>query len=85
MVIIGFSSDIGFALGDTKEHCRFDLFSLLHFLVCLLYHYKVVLTIFLINYSVYHGARWHAAIIFVVGFWILDFSNNSVQVCLFNV
>ncbi|XP_010917012.1 sucrose transport protein SUT3 isoform X2 [Elaeis guineensis] len=50
VVIIGFSSDIGYALGDTKEHC-----------------------------SVYHGARWHAAIIFVVGFWILDFSNNAVQ------
>ncbi|XP_026662481.2 sucrose transport protein SUT1-like [Phoenix dactylifera] len=50
VVVIGFSSDIGVALGDTKEHC-----------------------------SVYHGARWHAAIVFVVGFWVLDFSNNAVQ------
>ncbi|KAJ3673787.1 hypothetical protein LUZ60_005779 [Juncus effusus] len=50
VIIIGFSSDIGYALGDTKLHCR-D----------------------------YHGARWHAAIVFILGFWVLDFSNNSVQ------
>lgn len=50
VIVIAFSSDIGYALGDTKEHC-----------------------------SVYRGARWKAAIIFVVGFWILDFANNAVQ------
>ncbi|KAJ4796488.1 Sucrose transport protein [Rhynchospora pubera] len=50
VLVIGFSSDIGFALGDTKLHCR-D----------------------------YTGSRVHAAIIFVLGFWILDFSNNLVQ------
>ncbi|XP_072980669.1 sucrose transport protein SUT1-like [Typha angustifolia] len=50
VTVIGFSSDIGYALGDTKEHC-----------------------------SVYHGPRWHAAIVYVLGFWLLDFSNNAVQ------
>ncbi|KAF3326387.1 sucrose transport protein SUT1 isoform X2 [Carex littledalei] len=50
VIVIGFSSDIGFALGDTKLHCK--------------------------DYS---GARVHAAIVFVFGFWILDFSNNLVQ------
>ncbi|KAH7683913.1 solute carrier family 45 member 1/2/4 protein [Dioscorea alata] len=50
VIIIGFSSDIGYALGDTKKHC-----------------------------SVYHGNRWAAAVVYVVGFWILDFSNNTVQ------
>lgn len=50
VIVIGFSSDIGYALGDTKEDC-----------------------------SVYHGARWHAAIVYVLGFWLLDFSNNTVQ------
>ncbi|XP_020257326.1 sucrose transport protein SUT1-like [Asparagus officinalis] len=50
VVIIGFSSDIGYALGDTKEDC-----------------------------SVYHGARWKAALTFVGGFWVLDFANNAVQ------
>nr|CAB3501876.1 unnamed protein product [Digitaria exilis] len=50
VVIVGFSSDIGVALGDTKEEC-----------------------------SLYHGPRWHAAIVYVLGFWLLDFSNNTVQ------
>ncbi|GJM84503.1 hypothetical protein PR202_ga00180 [Eleusine coracana subsp. coracana] len=50
VIIIGFSSDIGFALGDTKEDC-----------------------------SVYKGKRLRAAISFVMGFWMLDFSNNTVQ------
>ncbi|OAY80852.1 Sucrose transport protein SUT1, partial [Ananas comosus] len=50
VIVIGFSSDIGYALGDTKEHC-----------------------------SVYRGPRWHAAIVYVLGFWLLDFSNNAVQ------
>ncbi|NP_001295053.1 sucrose transport protein SUT1-like [Zea mays] len=50
VIVVGFSSDIGAALGDTKEHC-----------------------------SLYHGPRWHAAIVYVLGFWLLDFSNNTVQ------
>ncbi|OAY80848.1 Sucrose transport protein SUT1 [Ananas comosus] len=50
VIVIGYSSDIGYALGDTKEHC-----------------------------SVYRGPRWHAAIVYVLGFWLLDFSNNAVQ------
>ncbi|XP_020598423.1 sucrose transport protein SUT1-like [Phalaenopsis equestris] len=50
VLLIGFSSDIGSALGDTKENC-----------------------------STYVGPRWKAAIIYVVGFWVLDFSNNAVQ------
>ncbi|KAK8948284.1 Sucrose transport protein SUT1 [Platanthera guangdongensis] len=50
VLVVGFSSDIGSALGDTKENC-----------------------------STYVGPRWKAAIIYVVGFWVLDFSNNAVQ------
>ncbi|KAH0459851.1 hypothetical protein IEQ34_010514 [Dendrobium chrysotoxum] len=50
VMVIGFSSDIGSALGDTKENC-----------------------------STYVGSRWKAALIYVVGFWVLDFSNNVVQ------
>ncbi|XP_020258698.1 sucrose transport protein SUT1-like [Asparagus officinalis] len=50
VIVIGFSSDIGYALGDTKEDC-----------------------------SVYHGPRRKAAVIFVGGFWVLDFANNAVQ------
>ncbi|KAM0895932.1 hypothetical protein ACQ4PT_023512 [Festuca glaucescens] len=50
VVIVGFSADIGAALGDSKEEC-----------------------------SLYHGHRWHAAMVYVLGFWLLDFSNNTVQ------
>ncbi|PKA56784.1 Sucrose transport protein SUT1 [Apostasia shenzhenica] len=50
VIVIGFSSDIGYKLGDTKEDC-----------------------------SVYHGPRWRAAVVYVVGFWMLDLSNNAVQ------
>ncbi|XP_042374626.1 sucrose transport protein SUT1-like [Zingiber officinale] len=50
VIVLGFSSDIGRALGDTKEHC-----------------------------SVYNGPRWHAAVVYCLGFWLLDFSNNTVQ------
>ncbi|XP_042401379.1 sucrose transport protein SUT1-like [Zingiber officinale] len=50
VIVVGFSSDIGYALGDTKEHC-----------------------------SIYRGPRWHAAIVYCLGFWLLDFSNNTVQ------
>ncbi|XP_022951942.1 sucrose transport protein SUC3 isoform X1 [Cucurbita moschata] len=50
VVLIGFSADIGYILGDTEEHCR-----------------------------VYKGTRTRAAIIFVIGFWMLDLANNTVQ------
>ncbi|KAL5992153.1 sugar transporter [Asimina triloba] len=47
---IGFAADIGYLLGDTKEHC-----------------------------STYKGTRVGAAIVFIVGFWMLDLANNTVQ------
>ncbi|XP_059316737.1 sucrose transport protein SUC3 isoform X1 [Lycium ferocissimum] len=50
VIIIGFSADIGYLLGDTKEHC-----------------------------STFKGTRARAAIVFVVGFWMLDLANNTVQ------
>ncbi|XP_068636616.1 sucrose transport protein SUC3-like isoform X2 [Aristolochia californica] len=50
VTIIGFSADIGYILGDTREHC-----------------------------STYKGTRTAAAIIFVIGFWMLDLANNTVQ------
>ncbi|THU49609.1 hypothetical protein C4D60_Mb06t11330 [Musa balbisiana] len=34
---------------------------------------------FIKHCKVYRGARWHAAIVYVLGFWLLDFSNNAVQ------
>ncbi|KAI3983516.1 hypothetical protein MKX01_038936 [Papaver californicum] len=50
VTIIGFSADIGYYIGDTKEHC-----------------------------STFKGTRTSAAIVFVVGFWMLDLANNTVQ------
>ncbi|XP_021887837.1 sucrose transport protein SUC3 isoform X1 [Carica papaya] len=50
VIIIGFSADIGYLLGDTKEHC-----------------------------STFKGTRTRAAFIFVIGFWMLDLANNTVQ------
>ncbi|KAL3511150.1 hypothetical protein ACH5RR_030551 [Cinchona calisaya] len=50
VIIIGFSADIGFFLGDTEEHC-----------------------------STYKGTRTRAAIVFIIGFWMLDLANNTVQ------
>ncbi|WOH16451.1 hypothetical protein DCAR_0936004 [Daucus carota subsp. sativus] len=50
VIIIGFSADIGYLLGDSKEHCR-----------------------------TYKGTRTRAAIVFIVGFWMLDLANNTVQ------
>ncbi|XP_010256864.1 PREDICTED: sucrose transport protein SUC3 isoform X2 [Nelumbo nucifera] len=50
VTIIGFSADIGYLLGDTKEHC-----------------------------SKYKGTRTRAAIVFIIGFWMLDLANNTVQ------
>ncbi|KAL6562538.1 sugar transporter [Orobanche gracilis] len=50
VIIIGFSADIGYVLGDTKEHC-----------------------------STFKGTRTRAAFVFVIGFWMLDLANNTVQ------
>ncbi|KAI4385182.1 hypothetical protein MLD38_003237 [Melastoma candidum] len=50
VVLIGFSADIGYFLGDTNEDCR--------------------------NFK---GRRTRAAIVFVIGFWLLDLANNTVQ------
>ncbi|KAJ9187515.1 hypothetical protein P3X46_002961 [Hevea brasiliensis] len=50
VIIIGFSADIGYILGDTKEHC-----------------------------STFKGTRTRAAFVFVIGFWLLDLANNTVQ------
>nr|XP_023920517.1 sucrose transport protein SUC3 isoform X2 [Quercus suber] len=50
VILIGFSADIGYILGDTKEHC-----------------------------SKYKGTRTRAAIVFIIGFWMLDLANNTVQ------
>lgn len=50
VITIGFSADIGYLLGDTKEHC-----------------------------STYKGTRTRAAIVFIIGFWMLDLANNTVQ------
>ncbi|KAL7132882.1 hypothetical protein ABFS83_12G104700 [Erythranthe nasuta] len=50
VIVIGFSADIGYILGDTQEHC-----------------------------STFKGTRTRAAIVFVIGFWMLDLANNTVQ------
>ncbi|XXG87609.1 hypothetical protein AAC387_Pa11g2255 [Persea americana] len=50
VTIIGFSTDIGYFLGDTKEHC-----------------------------STYKGNRVWATLVFIIGFWMLDLANNTVQ------
>ncbi|KAK4598452.1 hypothetical protein RGQ29_015778 [Quercus rubra] len=50
VILIGFSADIGYMIGDTKEHC-----------------------------STYKGTRTRAAIVFIIGFWMLDLANNTVQ------
>ncbi|KAM7487410.1 hypothetical protein LguiB_024894 [Lonicera macranthoides] len=50
VIIIGFSADIGYILGDSKEHC-----------------------------STFKGTRTRAAIVFIIGFWMLDLANNTVQ------
>ncbi|XP_068326157.1 sucrose transport protein SUC3-like isoform X1 [Pyrus communis] len=50
VVLIGFSADVGYLLGDTKEHC-----------------------------STFKGTRTRAAFVFIIGFWLLDLANNTVQ------
>ncbi|KAL4569550.1 hypothetical protein LXL04_025190 [Taraxacum kok-saghyz] len=50
VIIIGFSADIGYLFGDTKEHC-----------------------------STFKGTRTRAAFVFILGFWMLDLANNTVQ------
>ncbi|MFS7950402.1 putative MFS transporter superfamily [Helianthus anomalus] len=50
VLIIGFSADIGYLIGDTQEHC-----------------------------STFKGTRPRAAFVFILGFWMLDLANNTVQ------
>ncbi|KAG8475659.1 hypothetical protein CXB51_032596 [Gossypium anomalum] len=50
VITIGFSADVGYILGDTKEDC-----------------------------STFKGTRTRAAFVFVIGFWMLDLANNTVQ------
>ncbi|KAF3431432.1 hypothetical protein FNV43_RR26163 [Rhamnella rubrinervis] len=50
VILIGFSADIGYLIGDTKEHC-----------------------------SKFKGTRAKAAVVFIIGFWLLDLANNTVQ------
>ncbi|KAF6143546.1 hypothetical protein GIB67_029715, partial [Kingdonia uniflora] len=50
VTIIGFSANIGYYLGNTKENC-----------------------------STYRGTRTRAAVVFIIGFWLLDLANNTVQ------
>ncbi|KAL5061568.1 hypothetical protein RYX36_023305 [Vicia faba] len=50
VILIGFSADIGYVLGDTHEHC-----------------------------STFKGTRTRAAVVFILGFWMLDLANNTVQ------
>uniref|UniRef100_A0A251UNR1 Putative sucrose transporter 3 n=1 Tax=Helianthus annuus TaxID=4232 RepID=A0A251UNR1_HELAN len=50
VISIGFSADIGYLIGDTKEHC-----------------------------STFKGTRTRAAFVFIIGFWMLDLANNTVQ------
>ncbi|TYG41722.1 hypothetical protein ES288_D12G198400v1 [Gossypium darwinii] len=50
VITIGFSADVGYILGDTKEDCR-----------------------------TFKGTRTRAAFVFVIGFWMLDLANNTVQ------
>lgn len=50
VILIGFSADVGYLLGDTNEHCR-----------------------------TFKGTRTRAAVVFILGFWMLDLANNTVQ------
>ncbi|RDX92622.1 Sucrose transport protein SUC3, partial [Mucuna pruriens] len=50
VILIGYSADIGYILGDTHEHCR-----------------------------TFKGTRTRAALVFILGFWMLDLANNTVQ------
>jgi hypothetical protein len=35
--------------------------------------------------STFTGSRWYAAAVYIVGFWFLDFANNTVQVHISNL
>jgi len=50
VIIIGYSADIGYMLGDSHEDCQ-----------------------------EFKGVRPRAAVVFIIGFWLLDFANNTVQ------
>lgn len=38
-----------------------------------------------VAHSTYTGPRWSAAMVYIVGFWFLDFANNTVQVVAYNI
>ena len=42
-----------------------------------------MLTIML--FRTYKGSRYRAATVFILGFWMLDLANNTVQVTLFQI
>uniref|UniRef100_A0A7N1A3R9 Uncharacterized protein n=1 Tax=Kalanchoe fedtschenkoi TaxID=63787 RepID=A0A7N1A3R9_KALFE len=50
VITIEFAVDIGYLLGDTKEHC-----------------------------STFKGTRTRAALVFIIGLWMLGLANNTVQ------
>lgn len=37
-----------------------------------------------LNYRTFKGTRTRAALVFILGFWMLDLANNTVQVTLLN-
>ena len=36
-------------------------------------------------FRTYKGSRYRAAIVFILGFWMLDLANNTVQVSLVQI
>lgn len=50
VIVIGFGSDIGSFLGDTRESCQ-----------------------------TFKGKRPRAAVVVIIGFWVLDFASNAVN------
>ena len=80
MILIGFSADIGYIIGDAKEHCRFLLPPLDS--LFLFHNYEILRfkNTHLCKCSSYKGTRTRAAIVFIFGFWLLDLANNTVQV-----
>lgn len=83
MIIIGFSADIGYILGDTKEHCRFINAFDFFFFNSTNININSMVTYHLCKCSKFRGTRTRAAFVFVIGFWLLDLANNTVQVSLF--
>lgn len=81
VVLIGFSADVGYLLGDSKEHCRF-LFTSVDSLFLILQKLISCQPTHLRKCSTFKGTRTRAAFVFIIGFWLLDLANNTVQVSL---